>query len=160
MISPAISQVKSNFQMNKSLSKQNNPGHFANKFMYTMIDGRQKHLYAIDAKYTLLFFYNPECDACRQYKEVLATSAAVNDQIKKGALKVLAVYIDKDLSVWKRHLPEMPKNWLQGRDEDEYLFKHHVYDLHAIPTMYLLDRHKKVLLKDVLDIRRIEEFIN
>ena len=43
------------------------------------------------------------------------------------------------------------------QDENEYLYKSNVYDLHAIPTIYLLDRNKKVILKDVLDVRVIEK---
>jgi len=50
----------------------------------------------------------------------------------------------------------MPKNWIHGRDENEYLYKNKVYDLYAIPTIYLLDKNKKVILKDVLDVRVIE----
>jgi len=154
---PAISQVKPNVLITKAaLAKQNNSGKAANDFTYVTLDGRKKKLYAIDAKYTLLFFYNPECEACKQYKTLLAGSAVINDRIKKGILKVLAVYIDKDIAVWRRHLSEMPKTWIQGRDENEYLFKNKVYDLHAIPTIYLLDKNKKVILKDVLDVRLIE----
>jgi len=159
-ISPAISQVKSKEPVKLALAKQNNPGRPANNFSYTMEDGRKQQLYSLDAQYTLLFFYNPECDACKEYKQLLTASKVINDGIKNGAVKVLAVYIDRDLAVWKKHLPEMPKTWIQGRDENEYLYGNNVYDLHAIPTMYLLDKNKKVLLKDVLDVRLIEKELN
>ncbi len=58
--------------------------------------------------------------------------------------------------IWKKHLPEMPKNWIHGRDENEYPYKNNIYDLHAIPTIYLLDRNKRVILKDVLSVIAIE----
>jgi len=32
-----------------------------------------------------------------------------------------------------------------------------VYDLRAIPTVYLLDKDKKVLLKDCVDVMEIEK---
>jgi len=157
--STCFSQVKSKAQIKAILAKQNNPGHPANNFGYTIPDGRKKKLYEIDAKYTLLFFYNPECDACKQYKDLIVKSKLIDTQIRKGALKVLAVYIDEDLSIWKKHIPEMPKNWIHGRDENEYLYKNNIYDLHAIPTIYLLDKNKKVILKDVLDVKLIERAV-
>jgi len=70
---------------------------------------------------------------------------------------VLAVYTDKDEMIWLDHLKEMPAGWIQGRDEDEYLYKNSVYDLKAIPTVYLLDKEKKVLLKDCEDVGEIEK---
>lgn len=155
--SSAFLQVKSKEQIKAILAKRNNPGHPANNFSYTMPDGRKKKLYEIDAKHTLLFFYNPECDACKRYKDLIVASRIVDAQIRKGTLKVLAVYIDKDLTIWKKHLPEMPKSWIHGRDENEYLYKNNIYDLHAIPTIYLLGKNKKVILKDVLSISAIEQ---
>ena len=154
--SVTLSQVKPKEQAKAVLARQNNPGRLANNFSYFTVDGSKKQLYGLQAKYTLLFFYNPECDACKVYKDLLRKSALINDRIKKGLLKVLAVYIDQDVSVWKKHLPEMPRAWIHGRDENEYLYKNAVYDLHAIPTIYLLDRNKKVILKDVLDVSVIE----
>ena len=35
-----------------------------------------------------------------------------------------------------------------------------LYDLHAIPALYLLDRDKRVLLKDCTDVAQIEEVID
>jgi hypothetical protein len=35
-----------------------------------------------------------------------------------------------------------------------------LYDLHAIPTLYLLDRDKRVLVKDSTDVPYIEEVID
>ncbi len=156
-VSTCFSQVKSKVQVKATLAKQNNPGQPANNFSYTMPDGKKKKLYEIDAKYTLLFFYNPECDACKQYKDLIVASKVIDAQIRIGALKVLAIYIGKDLSIWKKHLPEMPKNWIHGRDENEYLYKNNIYDLHAIPTICLLDKNKKVILKDVLSFSPIEQ---
>ncbi len=146
-------------QDHHALKEQNIPGYTANNFSFTTLSGKKNQLYHIDAKYTLLFFYNPECEACKEYKEMLKSSTVISMAIRTGMLKVLAIYIDKDISIWEKHLPEMPKNWIQGRDNNEYLYKNKIYDLHAIPTIYLLDKDKKVILKDVLDVRMIEKAI-
>jgi len=54
-------------------------------------------------------------------------------------------YIDRDFKVWFSHL-KVPQKWIHGRDE--YLYKNAVYDLKAVPSIYLLDKTKKVILKD------------
>lgn len=140
----------------RDLKLQNNTGKPANDFSYVSATGKKMRMYGVRASHVLLFFYNPECEACKQYKKALANSIVINSAIKSGKLKILAMYIDKDIALWKRHLPEMPSNWLHGRDTNEYLFKNNIYDLHAIPTIYLLDKNKKVILKDVLSVAVIE----
>jgi thiol-disulfide isomerase/thioredoxin len=135
---------------------QNNPGRQTNDFNFFKPSGQKARLYAIKADYTLVFFYNPECEACKTYRAMLANSSIITRQVKSGRLKVLAIYVDKDIALWKRHLPEMPGDWINGRDSKDFLFKNKVYDLHAIPTIYLLDKIKKVILKDVLDVKQIE----
>ena len=135
---------------------QNNPGQRANNFSFVKPSGEKSSLHGIKADYTLVFFYNPECEACKVYKSILTSSKVITQQVKSGRLKVLAMYVDMDIALWKRHLSEIPKGWINGRDSKDFLFKNKVYDLHAIPTIYLLDKTKKVILKDVLDVRYIE----
>jgi hypothetical protein len=72
---------------------------------------------------------------------------------------VLAVFNYRDEKVWFNHLPELPTEWIHGRNEDEYLYKNKVYDLRAIPTVYLLNKDKKVLLKDCMDMMKIERIL-
>ena len=81
-------------------------------------------------------------------KAALTTSQVIKDKLALKQLKLLAVYTDTDLVLWRKHLPELPGQWIGGRDEGEYLYKNNVYDLKALPTVYLLDKNKKVVLKD------------
>jgi thioredoxin-related protein len=158
IVSPWYSEMeKHNYKKELKLLQQNSVGNAANDFTYYIPEGKAKRLYDIEAKYLLLFFYNPECEACKEMKESLMKSAIIQQQIKTKQLKVLAVYTDKDETVWRKHLPEMPITWLNGRDENEFVWKNRVYDLRAIPSVYLLDKEKRVLLKDCMDVSKIEE---
>jgi len=142
-----------------SLLMQNRPGNVANDFTYTTPAGYKRKMHDVKADYLLLYFYNPECPACKTMKDALVASPVISNAIASGALKVLAIYSDADEKIWLTHLSAMPQNWIHGRDENEYLYKNSVYDLHAIPTVYLLDREKKVLLKDVMNVAAVEEVI-
>jgi thioredoxin-related protein len=141
-----------------TLSKQNNIGSAANDFKYTTPAGEEKSMYEIKANFLLLYFNNPECEACKEMKEALSQSAIINQKLKTGELKVLSIYADADKKNWRSHLGDYPKQWLQGIT-DGTLYKSKVYDLRAIPTMYLMDKDKKVLLKDYFTSQSIEQLV-
>lgn len=153
------STVKKIAVQRKMMIIRNKPGTFASEFVYITPAGDKKNLSDLRVKYTLLYFYNPECHACIEMRSALASSKVISQQIEKKDLKVLTIYIDRDEQVWLDHLKEIPDTWINGRDIDEYLHKNSVYDLRAIPTVYLLARDKTVLLKDVMDVREIEEAV-
>jgi len=140
-----------------NLIRQNRAGNLANDFTFTTPKGESERLFEIPANRVLLFFYNPECEACKEMKARLSSSRVINNAITRGQLKVLAIYVDRDENIWRKHLKENPNAWLEGRDENESLYENNIYDLHAIPTIYLLDENKMVILKDCMSIPDIEE---
>jgi hypothetical protein len=141
-----------------TLSQQNNIGSAANDFPYTTPSGSVKRMYDLKANFLLLYFNNPECEACKEMKAALSQSIIINQKLKTGELKVLSVYADTDEKTWRTHLGEYPRQWIQGIT-DGMLRKNKVYDLSAIPTMYLLDKDKRVLLKDYFTSQAIEELV-
>ena len=72
-------------------------------------------------------------------------------------MKVLALYPDEDVALWKEHLSEMAKEWINGYDKNQTITHELLYDLSSIPSFYLLDKDKKVLLKDA-DWRQVLQF--
>ena len=142
-----------------TLSQQNNIGSAANDFPYTTPGGSVKRMYEIKANFLLLYFNEPECEACKEMKAALSQSTIINQKLKTGELKVFSIYMDSDIKNWKSHLGDYPKQWLQGIGEDKILYKSNRYDLSAIPTMYLLDKDKKVLLKDYFSVQLIEQLV-
>ena len=49
--------------------------------------------------------------------------------------------------MWRDRLDEIPDDWTVGTDR-ELIKTQALYDLKAMPTLYLLDADKRVLLKD------------
>ena len=72
----------------------------------------------------------------------------MKDKISKGQLKVLTIYPDEDVALWRSHLNEMSKEWINAYDKGQVLSMEGRYHLASIPSFYLLDQDKKVLLKD------------
>jgi thioredoxin-related protein len=102
----------------------------------------------LKGKYTLLFFYEPDCHTCIQTKASLRQSAFLNNLIERSVVSVLAFYPQDDKPLWLQRLPECSANWVNGYDPDGCFTEKQPYDLRAFPTFYLLDKEKKVLLKD------------
>lgn len=82
----------------------------------------------------------------------------VKVQGNRKKLVFLSVFPDPELEVWRRMLPEQPKEWMCTYDDGQVITKERLYDLRAIPTFYLLDREKRVLLKDA-PFRVIEAYL-
>lgn len=131
------------------LALKNRVGNPATDFTYTMANGQKGSLYQVKSDYLLLFFYNPDCHACKEITDQLSASPLVREWLKENKLKVLAMYPDEDLAAWEKHIPDMPAGWINSNDKSLSLKNDELYDLKAIPTLYLLDKEKKVILKDV-----------
>lgn len=142
----------------RELAEQNRPGRQAEDFTYTLISGKSGTLYGIKADYTLLFINNPGCHACEEGIKELKQAPAINKEFEAGNLKILSVYPDEDKEEWERHLSDFPKEWINGYDKKLMIKEKNLYDLKAIPTLYLLDKNKKVLLKDAV-VGQIEQYL-
>ncbi len=144
-------------QYDLALASQNRIMKKANDFRYTVASGRTSNLYSLKADFVLIYINNPGCPMCRQIQEQLVASHIVADALKDGRLKILAIYPDEDLTLWREH--PLPKSWINGYDKGRRLEKDRLYDLRAIPAMYLVDREKKVLVKDSTSVPEIERVI-
>ncbi len=139
---------------------QNRIGHKANNIRYTLFDGFEGTLYGIKAEYTLVFINNPGCEMCRTVREEICASALLSRYIASGRLKVLAIYPDQDLDEWLRYRNEMPSAWINGYDRECVMRSEGTYNLTAIPSLYLLDSGKTVLVKDAVSIPLIESALS
>lgn len=138
------------------LALKNRVGEPATDFTYTLASGKTGTLYNVKADYLLLFFYNPDCHACQEITEQLSGNPLIGELEKNKKLKILAVYPDEDLEAWKNHIPDIPASWINSYDSSVTLKNDEIYDLKAIPTLYLLDKEKNVILKDVTFDRLME----
>ena len=67
---------------------------------------------------------------------------------------------DTDLEAWREHLQDYPASWINGYDADQRIEKERLYDLKAIPALYLLDKQKRVMAKDCTDVAYIEKLLS
>jgi thiol-disulfide isomerase/thioredoxin len=137
---------------------KNRMGEKANNFTFTIASGKKMQLYNIKSEYILIFFNNPGCTACKMYRDAMCASSMITGLVQQNRLKVVAIYPDEDLAEWRAYLPQIPAEWINGYDESLALRGEKLYNLRAIPTLYLLDENKKVLLKDAR-VELLEQYL-
>ena len=138
------------------LSSLNVRGSKATDFSFCDNRGRSYTLYGITAERTILFFSNPGCTACKEIIETIKTVPGLDEDISSGRIAVLNIYIDEDIAGWLDYMPIYPESWYNGYDYDHMIRGNELYNVRAIPSLYLLDENKTVLLKDV----PVERLIN
>ena len=138
---------KMQYEYQHRICSLNRKGTAAADFVFEQFNGKKGRLYGIKGNYTLVFFNNPGCHACGEILDAIVNSP-VMDMVDKGKVKVLAMYIDEDLKAWKENRSKFPQNWIYAHDPNMVLRDNNIYGLRAIPSMYLLDKEKRVILKD------------
>ena len=155
--SKVADEHKIRYQYLQQVLYRNRPGSKAEDVIYTTASGSTGRLYNISASYVLLMFYNPDCKECKQTTAQLKSATAISAAVTSGKLKVLAVYPDEKIDIWRNHINDIPESWINGYDKTQAVRNNQTYDLKAIPMLYLLDKDKKVVLKDV-DVQAVENY--
>lgn len=135
------------------LAALNRTGTPATDFRFADKRGRMHSLYGIKSELTLLFFSNPGCAACKEIIDVLNNDPVISQLIADGTMAVLNIYIDEDLEAWRSYMPIYPENWYNGFDPDLVIRGEELYNVRAIPSLYLLDKDKVVIMKDAPEAR-------
>lgn len=131
----------------------NRTGTKAADFRFADRTGRIRRLYDVKAENIILFFSNPGCTACMDIINTLKSIPAVAHGVASGRLAVLNIYIDEDLKAWKEYMPVYPEDWYNGYDPDYVIRTDVLYNVRAIPSLYLLDKDKTVIMKDAPETR-------
>ena len=137
----------------------NRLGTEATDFRFKDKTGKTHTLHGIKAPLTLLFFSNPGCEACMSIINMLKEEPQIAEKISSGELAVLNIYIDEDLAGWKEYMPVYPEEWYNGFDPDLAIRTDNLYNVRAIPSLYLLDQDKRVLMKDAPENKVIQQIL-
>lgn len=129
------------FKRHYNMIQKNMKGEPATNFTYETQAGQKGSLYEIDAKYLVLFFNDPSCSECKNMKDELLQKQSALDSL---GIKVFAVYIDDKPQEWRQ--ANYSAEWLNGYAPE--IEAQDLYNIRALPCLYLLDRDKNVLRRD------------
>ena len=151
-------EIRGKYEFETRMCGLNRRGTVAADFRFADKKGKIRNLHDIDSPLILLFFSNPGCDACMNIIEMLKGEPRISGMIAEGELSVLNIYIDEDLQGWMDYMPIYPEEWYNGFDPDMVIRNNNLYNVRAIPSLYLLDHEKRVLMKDAPE-NRVFDFL-
>lgn len=110
---------------------------------------------AASQRFTLLYFTNPDCEACLLTKERIAKSGTLSQLTADKVLKVVAVYPLDDEKLWRA--TEMPANVVDAWDSTASIDEEELYALPSMPLFYLIDNEMTVIMKNEASLKRMEQ---
>ena len=139
----------------------------------TMVDSLNKPapLYGVDAAYTVVIFWDPTCGHCKE--ELPHIDSAYRSSWKEHGVKIYAVLSadsKEDLKLdWLKYINQHRINdWVnvyQTKDIDAATIAaqkpgyRQLYDVTLTPTLYLLDKEKRIIAKK-LNWQQLDELLH
>ncbi|WP_339697123.1 thioredoxin-like domain-containing protein [uncultured Roseivirga sp.] len=128
-------------------------GRLAVNFELPDVNGANQSLYAQSADWTILAFMKIDCIPCEKTLEELSKM----DDAVMPSNKVVTIYKQADQAVWKGVLMSKTKsNWVNLMNSNNGLNELRDYNVQSYPTLYLLDKEKRIVLKRVSASQIIE----
>jgi len=110
-------------------------------------EGEYIALSEIDHQYVLVVFWATTCPHCN---DMLPRLKKWYVESREVDLEVLAVSIDTSATEWQNKLEEFELPWINCNENGGWGGKVAIdYNLYATPTMFILDRNRKILAKPV-----------
>ena len=120
-------------------------------------NGKLQSLRKIDAKYTLVLFWSPDCGHCKM--EVPKIDSMYKTYFKKKGVKIYAVSTYEDEKMWKDYIKENKlEEWTHVWDPKRESNFREDYNVYMTPVTYLLD-DKKIIKGKKLDYINIAGLI-
>ncbi|MES2798117.1 MAG: redoxin domain-containing protein [Bacteroidota bacterium] len=114
-------------------------------------------LYDLNAKYTLMFLYDPECSHC---KERAPKILSFYEKMKSKGLKVFAASTVNDLDKMKTFIKTMKTaQFINVYDKFSITDFRSKYNVYTTPQVILLDKDKKIIGRG-LEEDQMEDLIN
>lgn len=140
---------RQSFAFKLRIVARNRPGEVAADFGYVLPDGRRSSLHATPVRgdRLVVLFYDPECGTCSEVTERMLADKLLKEALEAGRCSLLAVYTENSEEAWRKSSGRFPRTWTVANDRGA-VRDGLLYDLKAMPTLYLLDAKKRVVLKD------------
>ncbi len=113
------------------------------------------NLYAIEAKYLILYFYDPTCGNCKKKTPIVYETYK---NLKNKGVKVLGVSTITDADEWKKYIKTNKLDWLNAGDPAVRSNFRYDYNIDSVPKVYILDENKKIIARR-LGAEDIEPFL-
>lgn len=130
--------------------------------------GKTRSLYNVNAPFTIVAFWDPNCGHCKE--EIPRLDSIYKAKWKGYGVSVYSVNIyENEIPSWKRFIAEksLSKDWIQAYETKEAKAAvekagrpnfRQLYDIYKTPTIYLLDKDKRIIAKQ-LSLTQFDDLI-
>lgn len=118
--------------------------------------GVPRSLYDVKAKYTILYFWDPDCGHC---KKVTPKLKEYYDQVKKHGVAVYAVCTEVEIDKWKKFIGDYKLDWTNVADGELKNNFRSDFDITTTPQIFLLDSNKQIFAKRI-EVAALSEILN
>lgn len=113
----------------------------------TLRSGESVDLYSVDAKYTILYFWQPDCPSCKKSTPHMAEFYEKWKDRDVAIFSVCTKRKDELTKCWDYVDEKKIGDWVHTVDPYQRYYK--AYDIRSTPTIFLLDREKEIISKRI-----------
>lgn len=113
-------------------------------------------LYNVKTKYTILYFWDPDCGHCKKVTPKLLEYYA---KVKTKNVEVFAICNEVEIDKWKAYIKEYKLPWINVADPHLHNNFRHEFDVSTTPQIFLLDENKVIIAKKI-DVDVLEQMLN
>lgn len=151
----ANEQVRKNLKDHADRLRKSLVGRKGADLIMQDINQKPRRLYDIKNKYTILYIFDPDCGSCK--KETPKLVDFYNR--KKWDVEVFAVSADTSMAKMRDYIKEMNMKWITVNGPRTYVGPYQdLYDAATTPTLYVLDRQKKIIGKKI-PAEKLDDFL-
>ena len=123
----------------------------------TDLNGKEKTLYDMKSAFTILYIYAADCEHCKNFTPQLVEFIQANEA--KG-IGVFAPIFGNNLETWKGFIKEFgSESFSNVIDIAGKINLYQEFDAQFTPTIYILDKNKKIIGKGNMNIEMMKEII-
>jgi thiol-disulfide isomerase/thioredoxin len=138
--------------------KPNLIGNIAPELKLQDSEGNYYSLRQVNAKFTLLYFWEPDCSHCQKTTPLLNKELFQN--FKNRGVAIYAVLTQNNKEKWMKAIQEYKiQEWTNVWDPTYSSNFRKLYDVTSTPILYILDKNKKIVAKR-LDVESSINFLN
>lgn len=121
------------------------------------LDGKPVSLHKVKADYTIVYFWDPDCGICKKASKVLVE---VYDKYKDKGIEIFGVCNKtyEELAKCGKSAEEKNMTWINAADPYGQGQAHSKYDIRANPTLFILDKDKTIIYKQI-GAKQVDEIL-
>ncbi len=137
--------------------KPNLIGNLAPELKLPDSEGNYYSLRQVNARFTLLYFWEPDCSHCQKTTPLL--NKDLYQKFKNKGVEIYAVLTQNNKEKWMKAIQEYKiQEWTHVWDPNYGSNFRKLYDVTSTPIIYILDKNKKIVAKR-LDVESSIKFL-